>query len=208
MVYSALLRGVNVGGKNTMEMKRLKEVFVSAGMRDVITYINSGNVIFSDDARPQEEITGILEAAILESFGLSIPVLVRDMEVMDRMAAMLPDSWKDDAETKCNAIFLWDKVSGNALPAGFTVRPAIDTVLFTPEVVLWRALRKYSARSGLLEIIGSAIYNRVTVRNVNTARKIHGLMKALDQSAGGPVRKPANDRKEGQYESNRSAFVV
>ena len=43
MIYIALLRGINVGGKNKMDMKQLKQTFEQAGMRHVMTYINTGN---------------------------------------------------------------------------------------------------------------------------------------------------------------------
>ncbi|MFZ0012812.1 MAG: DUF1697 domain-containing protein, partial [Acidimicrobiia bacterium] len=52
MIYVALLRGINVGGKNKVEMSRLKETFEAAGAETVSTYINSGNVIFSSDRSP------------------------------------------------------------------------------------------------------------------------------------------------------------
>jgi len=182
MVYAALLRGVNVGGRNAIDMKRLKETFRNAGMPGAVTYINSGNVIFRDSTHTEAELTGIIEHAIRGDFGLDIPVLVRDMGVLERMAAILPDDWKDDRHTKCNAVFIREPISGDALPTGFLIRPGVDTVLFTPEVVLWRAERKYSARSGLLEIISSSIYSKITIRNVNTARKIRELMKTMDKA--------------------------
>lgn len=46
MIYIALLRGINVGGNNKIEMKKLKQTFEHAGMGHVTTYINSGNIIF------------------------------------------------------------------------------------------------------------------------------------------------------------------
>ena len=47
MIYIALLRGVNVGGNNKIDMKQLKSAFCEVGFSDVLTYTNSGNVIFS-----------------------------------------------------------------------------------------------------------------------------------------------------------------
>ncbi len=47
MVFIALLRGINVGGNNKIDMKLLKQTFEQAGMNDVVTYINTGNIIFS-----------------------------------------------------------------------------------------------------------------------------------------------------------------
>ncbi|NLL75142.1 MAG: DUF1697 domain-containing protein, partial [Erysipelothrix sp.] len=46
MKYVALLRGINVGGKNKVDMKELKALFIDLGYTEVQTYINSGNVIF------------------------------------------------------------------------------------------------------------------------------------------------------------------
>jgi uncharacterized protein (DUF1697 family) len=46
MIYVALLRGINAGGKNKVEMRKLKSTFEQAGMSNVTTYINSGNVVF------------------------------------------------------------------------------------------------------------------------------------------------------------------
>jgi uncharacterized protein (DUF1697 family) len=47
MTYVALLRGINVGGNNKVEMKKLKTTFETLGFTSVVTYINSGNIIFN-----------------------------------------------------------------------------------------------------------------------------------------------------------------
>ena len=70
MVYVALLRGINVGGKNKVGMKELKAAFEEAGMTSVRTYINSGNVIFSSGIRGRARLGALLEEAIAQ-FGSS-----------------------------------------------------------------------------------------------------------------------------------------
>lgn len=57
MVYIALLRGINVGGKNKIDMKMLKQTFEKAGMYDVLTYINTGNIIFSSSELSKMELS-------------------------------------------------------------------------------------------------------------------------------------------------------
>ena len=79
MIYVALLRGINVGGNNKIDMKLLKQTFIRSGMSSVITYINSGNIIFADEIRSKYEIVEILERKILEDFGLEIKVLIRSL---------------------------------------------------------------------------------------------------------------------------------
>ena len=49
MNFIALLRGINVGGKNKVEMGQLKNLLETAGYTKVSTYINSGNVLFESD---------------------------------------------------------------------------------------------------------------------------------------------------------------
>ena len=56
MIYIALLRGINVGGNNKIDMKLLKLTFERVGMKSVKTYINSGNIIFINDGLSKTEI--------------------------------------------------------------------------------------------------------------------------------------------------------
>lgn len=54
--YIALLRGINVGGKNKIAMPELKKMFEEIGYQNVVTYINSGNIVFSSNIDMEEEI--------------------------------------------------------------------------------------------------------------------------------------------------------
>ena len=64
--FVALFRGVNVGGKNLLPMKELIELFLQVGCRDVNSYIQSGNVLFSANERTAEEAKNIIPAHIAE----------------------------------------------------------------------------------------------------------------------------------------------
>jgi uncharacterized protein (DUF1697 family) len=69
----ALLRGVNVGGNKRVEMARLRALMEELGYRDVRTYVNSGNVVFSGPRRSEKH----LETAIAKAFGFEVPVVLR-----------------------------------------------------------------------------------------------------------------------------------
>jgi uncharacterized protein (DUF1697 family) len=69
----ALLRGVNVGGNKRVEMARLRALLEELGCRDVRTYLNSGNAVFSGPRRSEQQ----LEAAIVKTFGFEVPVVLR-----------------------------------------------------------------------------------------------------------------------------------
>ena len=74
--YIALLRGINVGGKNKISMQKLKECFEELSFCEVKTYLNSGNVIFSTSKTNIPNITSSIESMIKKTFDLNIPVLV------------------------------------------------------------------------------------------------------------------------------------
>ena len=73
----ALLRGINVGGKNKLPMKDLAALFREAGCEDVRTYIQSGNVLFRAGATPAEGIPSLISASIQDRFGYRVPVVTR-----------------------------------------------------------------------------------------------------------------------------------
>ncbi|MCA9364814.1 MAG: DUF1697 domain-containing protein [Candidatus Moranbacteria bacterium] len=63
-IYIAFLRGINVGGKNKIEMARLKKCFESLGYENVSTYINSGNVLFQTKESDGKKLVTEIEKAI------------------------------------------------------------------------------------------------------------------------------------------------
>jgi len=92
----ALLRAVNVGGRK-LPMAELRALCAALGWQDVATYIQSGNVVFSAEARPQA-IEAQLERAIKERFGLDVPVIVRTPGEWAALAASnpFPDAARDE----------------------------------------------------------------------------------------------------------------
>ena len=116
MTYVALLRGINVGGNRKVDMKALKATFERAGMGDVRTYINSGNVIFGSDSRDKVSLARTLEAAIEADFGFPVRVLLRDAEDMRVLVDALPDEWVNGSEAKCDVMFLGDEVDSGVDP--------------------------------------------------------------------------------------------
>lgn len=80
-----LLRGINLGPKRRVPMADLRALFAGAGFDDVRTYVQSGNVVLSADASP-EELERRSEQLISERFGFDVPVIVR---TRDELAAVV-----------------------------------------------------------------------------------------------------------------------
>ncbi len=177
MIYVALLRGINVGGNNKIDMKELKETFEDVGMESVTTYINSGNIIFTDSSHSRLEIERTLEKAIMDRHMLNIKVLVRSLDDFDEMMKALPGSWKNDKTMKSNVIFLVEGIDNGKLLDELSIKEGIDTVKYVPGAILWMVDKKNSTKSGMLRLVGTKIYRDMTIRNVNTVRKIYEIMK-------------------------------
>lgn len=82
--YVALLRGINVGGKNKLPMKELAAMFIAAGCKDVKTYIQSGNVVFRAMPAAVKTLAKKIAAAIEAEFGLKIPVVLFSLAEMQQ----------------------------------------------------------------------------------------------------------------------------
>ncbi len=179
MIYVALLRGINVGGNNKIEMKKLKESFESIGLLNVITYINSGNVIFKDTEHTKEEIVSLIENTIYKKFLLNIKVLICSIEDFELIIKHIPYNWNNDKNMKCDVMFLWEEIDSEVLVDKLEAKPGIDTIIYVPGAIIWAVDKINLTKSSLLKLVGTITYKKMTIRNVNTTRKIYELMKGM-----------------------------
>lgn len=98
-IYIALLRGINVGGKNIIKMADLKRIFEAAGLSEVKTYIQSGNVLFKS-GEEEEPLRNKIEHEIETTFGFSVSVVLRTAAELEKIILNSPFSEKEisDAE--------------------------------------------------------------------------------------------------------------
>lgn len=177
MVYIALLRGINVGGNSKVDMKVLKKVFEDAGLQEVKTYINSGNVIFKEDNSSKEDLVKNLETAIEHEFGFYIKVLIKDFNEIKEINNSLPKDWVNDNQMKCDVMFLWEDVDKKEVLNEVIIKSEIDDVKYVNGAILWRVDRDKVTKSGMLKIVGTKLYKQMTIRNCNTLRKVYKIMQ-------------------------------
>ncbi|MGX7204006.1 DUF1697 domain-containing protein [Enterococcus pingfangensis] len=99
MRYLALFRGINVGGKNVVKMKELKELFSELGFTDVNSYIQSGNILFTTDKEISDFSKEIAEA-FAQRFGFSVPIIYRTKTEMLSIRDRLPFTAAEIAEAE------------------------------------------------------------------------------------------------------------
>lgn len=113
--YVALLRGINVGGKHSLPMKHLVEVFTATQCKDVCTYIQSGNVVFSASADLVKRLRPMLEKKIEERFGFTAPVIFRSHEQLAQLVRNNPFRKAGKPEITLYVSFLADVPGAEAI---------------------------------------------------------------------------------------------
>jgi len=174
--YIALLRGINVGGKNKIEMKALKTAFVEAGFSDVRTYINSGNVLFRSD-KNEATVKTVCETSIAENFNLDIPVCVISVADLRAAVSHAPGWWGHDHDSKHNAIFvILPMTTAEVLSQIGNISSEYEKIDYHGRVIFWSAPMATFSRTRLTKIVqNKSVYNAITVRNANTAFKLADL---------------------------------
>lgn len=175
MKYLALLRGINVGGNNKVEMKKLKELFENLGYANVSTYINSGNILFDTDEKDSKKLTTQIEPMLENEFGFKIPVLVRSHENILAVVKAIPQDWQNDLTQKTDVLFLWDDFDNKKSLELLSTKPEIETTKYVPGAIIWNLDRAHYNQSGMYKFIGTELYKNMTARNVNTVRKLASL---------------------------------
>lgn len=176
MKYVALLRGINVGGNNKVDMKKLKLVFEKLGHENVITYINSGNIVFESTLNNESAIVTEIEKGIEKEFGVSIRVIIRTKSNIDLVVSKIKPTWQNDSEQRTDILFLWDEVDNEEVLQRIIINE-VDVVQYIDGAVIWHFLRKDYNKSGMSVFAKNSLYKQVTVRNCNTVRKLNELLE-------------------------------
>ncbi|MEU6934047.1 DUF1697 domain-containing protein [Streptomyces sp. NPDC046374] len=173
--YAALLRGINVSGRNKVPMAELRSVLEGLGHRGVRTYLQSGNAVFTTDREDSEdELAAALEAAIEEHFGFRVPCLVRDHAYLAAVAEACPFPAAELEGKQLHALYYSGPVTADRFAR-------IDQEAFLPEAfalgdrVLYLYVPGGLGTSKLAEAVSRPSLNKdvtVTARNWNTVVKL------------------------------------
>jgi uncharacterized protein (DUF1697 family) len=108
----ALLRGINVGGHKIIPMVKLKSIFESAGFKNVVTFIQSGNVLFDSTAKGTNALRTKIEKILIDALGYEVPTIIRSADEMKKIVAKDPfTNAHIEKKTKCYVMFLEKKPS-------------------------------------------------------------------------------------------------
>lgn len=179
--YIAFLRGINIGGRNKISMPVLKRAFEEIGFFNVVTYINSGNIIFSSGMQDKSELIRKIELVIADKFALNIPVAVVSAKELTDTVKHAPAWWGIDKESLNHAIFLIPPIGvEEVFTAVGEAKSEYEQVAYHGDVIFWSAPLKTFSKSRWSKIASSSVNDNVTIRNASTVNKVLLLIKQTE----------------------------
>ena len=176
-VYVALLRGINVGGNNLIKMVALKACFEAQGFGDVVTYIQSGNVVFTTPGADQPGLTVGIEKALSKAFAYESRVVVRSLAQMKDTVAKAPKGFgRQPTVYRYDVVFLKEPLTPADAVKSVSVKPGVDRVWAGARELYSSRLISKAAQSRLSRVVGTPAYQYMTIRNWNTTGKLLELM--------------------------------
>ena len=175
MKYVALLRGINVGGKNMIKMEVLRESLAGLGFENVKSYINSGNLVFDTAKTDDRKLAQMIHDLIQAKFGFDISVMVRPMAEIEAIIAKSPFAGQFESHKDVHIFFLDAEltVEQRALLEG----QASDTEMYDIDgrhisVLLKKSILDSAVGKGFID---KKLKVPATARNWRTVQKIAEL---------------------------------
>jgi uncharacterized protein (DUF1697 family) len=178
MKYVALLRGINVGGNNKVSMADLKEALSEAGLTNVRTYINSGNVLFESQIKDEAKLAEVCEKAIEKKFGFPVGCAVLSEKSYKKEIDAAPSWWgKIDPNIRSDALFvLRHGTAEMVVSAVGDINNEYEWLATGDSVIFWTVDRRKYTKARLPKIIGSDAYRTFSMRSSTTTRKLYALL--------------------------------
>lgn len=191
MTHVALIRGINVGGKNAVPMAGLRAALEAKGFTSVATYIQSGNVVFDVPARSgsgpaTDEIAQAVEGVLALEFGVTTVVVALDADAYLAAVASAPPGFGEDDEThKHDVVFLRPSLDSASLVSQVRLRESVDAAWAGPGCLYFRRVSALVTKSYLRDIMTMPEYKDMTIRNWRTTLAIAALLGARSEGASG-----------------------
>ena len=179
MKYIVLLRGVNISGKNKISMKELKEELQHLGYQEVVTYLNSGNIIFESDVEDKERIKKDVYFMIKKKFLLDIPIFIMTKHELEDLLMHHPNWWgTGNKEIYDNIIFVIPPTIYEEIFHVVGSANEYEKIQEYKNNIFWSySLKDYQKTNWWSKTASTSIRKQITIRTANTMKKILELFK-------------------------------
>ncbi len=173
----ALLRGINVGGRNIVSMADLRAAFDDEGFAGVRTYIQSGNVVFSDQ-RPTPQLEADVEAMLDRRLGVPVMVVALTAQDLRRVVDEAPPGFGEEPDDfKYDVMFLKHPMTAAEVMDVLDPREGVDAAWPGIGVVYFSRRSDSLTRSRMSKVASTEAYARMTVRNWRTTTKLLQMLE-------------------------------
>lgn len=168
-----MLRGINVSGSNIIKMVDLKKMFQETGMKNVSTYIQSGNVIFDAPESGKCDLAGTLEHSIRNTFGISVHVILRDVQDLEMALSGVPADFRD--ESKIYFMFFKEKINAEIAGEKLDSAGSEDLIRIFPGHAALYCFNGYGKTKLSNNYLERMLKVTATTRNFRTVSKLIGI---------------------------------
>jgi uncharacterized protein (DUF1697 family) len=171
--YIAFLRAINVGGRRTVKMDFLRQLFESLGFSNVETFIASGNVVFETTAKNAPTLARKIENRLREELGHEVATFIRTDAELAAVANYKPFSQPDlDGAAALNVAFLAVGLDDQSTQKLMTLRTEIDDFHIHEREVYWLCRKSQSKSKMSNAVLEKALGQKTTLRGANTVKKM------------------------------------
>jgi uncharacterized protein (DUF1697 family) len=171
----AFLRAINVGG-HTVTMERLRGLFGEVGLRNVTTFIASGNVIFDSGARDEQALRKRIERHLREALGYEVVTFLRtDRELAALVEGCPFDGAEVAAAQALNVALLQAPLTAEAEALLQPLRTEVDAFRSSGREVWWLCQVKQSESTFSNAVFEKALGLKTTFRGFNSLRRLAGM---------------------------------
>lgn len=175
MKYIALLRGINISGKNKISMPELKKLLEENNYQNVSTYLNSGNIIFECNTNNKQTIMDNIHTLIENKFFLQIPVYIMTDKELENILNNSPKWWgSSNKEIYDNLIFIIPPTKYEEVYNTIgSPKEGLEQIEEYNNCVFWSFdLNNYRKSNWWVKTASTDIKDKITIRTANTMRKI------------------------------------
>jgi uncharacterized protein (DUF1697 family) len=173
--YLALLRGINVGGKNLVRMTDLRAAFEEMDLAEVATYIQSGNVLFRAPRQKREELAARIESRLSARFGIELKVVLLTAAHLKDVIDGAPRGFGGD-EHLCDVLFVRKPLTVAKALSAIELKDGVDRVWPGRGVLYFRRVAARASSSRISKFAVRPEYKNVTIRSWTTTKKLHALL--------------------------------
>ena len=178
--FLALLRGINVGGKNIILKGQLRQAFEDMGFTCVRTYIQSGNILFRSADGDIDAHRRNIETVLSERFSYNARAVVLSEEHFKSVVKEAPDGWGSDDRFSHRILFvLGDATPGEIMGQFESPDREVDIFTLGRRVIYSSVSTTHMTKSILRKLPTTPSYQQVTVRNHNTVNRLNKLFDEI-----------------------------